>query len=147
MVMMAKLNGRPLSSMDGDCATSLRKRKRSSKEFVYIAVSTAPIVSVLRQVSANKATFTQGNFCSFASSNNISAGESIELSMEHLLSVRPTGQASAVRRFAASLNRQCPVPPRGGLLLERLQVLARLETHSFSGRDIHFRTRPWVPAN
>src|SRR3989442_13874887 len=140
MVMMAKLNGRQFSSVDGDCATSLRKRKRSSKEFVYIAVSTAPIVSVLRQVSANKATFTQGNFCSFASSNNISAGESIELSMEHLPSVRSTSQASSVRRFAASLNRPCSVPPRRGLLLQRLQVLSMLETHNLFGTGIYFPT-------
>jgi hypothetical protein len=28
--------------------------------------------------------------------------------------------------------------------LERLQVLAWFETYGFSGRDIHFRSGPWV---
>jgi hypothetical protein len=31
--------------------------------------------------------------------------------------------------------------------LQRLQVLARLEPHRFSGRDVNFRTRPGIPAD
>src|SRR5688572_14857818 len=33
------------------------------------------------------------------------------------------------------------------MLLERLQVLAGLETYGFSGRDVHFRTGAWIPAD
>src|SRR5438552_12566599 len=85
MLMMAKLNGSPLISIEGDRRICPRKGAKSSREFVYMAISAVPIMSVLRQVSANRATLTQGNFCSRASSNMISAGESNELSMESLI--------------------------------------------------------------
>jgi hypothetical protein len=31
--------------------------------------------------------------------------------------------------------------------LQRLQVLAGLEPHGFSGRYVHFRARPWIAAD
>src|SRR5215475_8850016 len=75
-------------------------------------------MAVLRQVNANSATFSQGNFCGRVATNTTSAGESNELSMKRLL-----------------------------LLLQRLQVLAWLETYGLSGWDIHFRTCPGIPAD
>ena len=81
-------------------------------EFVYIAINAAPVTAVLRQVNAKSATFNQGNFCGRVATKTTSAGESNELSMKRLL-----------------------------VLLQRLQVLAWLESDSFSWRDVHFRTR------
>src|ERR1051326_7279785 len=113
--MMAKLNGSPLSRTEGERMICLTNGPKLSSEFVYIAINAVPMISVLRQVSANRPTFTQGNFRSGASSNNISAGESNELSMEPLM------------------------------FLQRLQVLAGFEANGFSGWDIHFRTGARIP--
>src|SRR5207247_6641061 len=108
-----------------------------------------------RQVSVNRATLTQGNFCSRASSNMISAGESNELSMESLITffcrsghyflrMRAVAFASRVLRLRPDRKPgyQTPVQP-----LQRLQVLAGFEPHGLSGRDIHFRTGSRVPAD
>src|SRR6185369_821871 len=135
MVMMARLNGRPVRSIDGDRTIWLRKGSASLSEFVYSPISTVPTISVLRHVSANRATFTHGNFRPGASSNKISAGESNELSMEPLILLvqlfRPRAIALALRVS----------------YLERLQVLAGLEAYRLTGRDIHFRTGSRVSAD
>ena len=164
---MAKLNGRPLISTEGDLNISLTKPLISVKEFAKEALSKHPVIIVLRQVTPNSATFTQGNFCGGACSNNISAGGLSELSMklQSILqsSVGPTGQPISVRRFAAFWIGQWPVPPRlelsvgpTGLMLsggphgerlQRLQVFAWLEPNSLSWRDIHFRTGTRIPAD
>jgi hypothetical protein len=83
--MIARLKGKPFSRIAGDRTICPIKGIKSSREFVYIAINAVPMNSVLRQVRANKATFTQGNFCGRACSNKISAGESNELFMKHLL--------------------------------------------------------------
>src|SRR5438552_201834 len=113
MVIIAKLNGMPRRSDAGDVKSSFAKPPKSLKVFVNSAMRKQPMRSVLRQVRPNNARFTQGNFCCGASSNNISADGLNELSMKPVLL---------------------------GRLLERLQVLAWLETHGLSGRDIHFRS-------
>src|SRR5262245_5053148 len=145
--MMLKLKGRPLSNKDGERSNCTINGPRSWAEFVYIAMSALPTRSVLRHVSANNATFNQGNFCSGARSNRISAGESNELLMKHLTSVSP-GVPAAVDRFTVCVRRQWQVPRRGvRLLLERLQVFAGLEANGLTGRDVHFRSRPRIPAD
>src|SRR5438552_11904874 len=113
--MMAKLNGSPLRSTEGDLRISPRNGRKSLSEFVYSAMSAVATMRVLKQVNPKSATFTQGNFCGRASSNNISAGRLNELSME----------LSMLLLFL-----------RVGLgLLQRLQVFAWLESHGLSGRD------------
>jgi hypothetical protein len=66
--------------------------------------------------------------------------------MKHLLTVARNCR-SAENRLAVYWIRQWVLFLCGVLFLKRLQVLARLEAYSFSGRNIHFRTRSWVPAN
>src|SRR2546425_4635473 len=116
MVMIARLKGIPFTRDEGDIRISLEKLPKSLNVFVNKAVRRHPMTIVLRQVRPNNATFTQGNFCWGASSNSISADGLNELSMKRVLlplvSVGPTGQPIAVRRFAASLIGQWPVPPR-----------------------------------
>src|SRR5262249_19228521 len=102
--MIATLNGSPVKRTDGDRTICERKGPTSSRVFVYIAMSAVPISNVLMQVRTNKATFIQGNFCSGACSNTISADGWNELSMQQLT-----------------------------LFLKRLQILAGFETHGFSG--------------
>src|SRR5437660_10985448 len=119
MVMIARLKGIPFTRDEGDIRISLEKLPKSLNVFVNKAVRRHPMTIVLRQVRPNNATFTQGNFCWGASSNSISADGLNELSMKRVLlplvSVGPTGQPIAVRRFAASLIGQWPVPPRRSL--------------------------------
>ena len=154
--MIARLKGIPFTRDEGDIRISLEKLPKSLNVFVNKAVRRHPMTIVLRQVRPNNATFTQGNFCWGASSNSISADGLNELSMKRVLlplvSVGPTGQPIAVRRFAASLIGQWPVPPRlsprvgpGPSRLQRLQVLAWLEAYGFSRRDIYFRAGTRVP--
>src|SRR5438132_3569346 len=154
MVMIARLKGIPFTRDEGDIRISLEKLPKSLNVFVNKAVRRHPMTIVLRQVRPNNATFTQGNFCWGASSNSISADGLNELSMKRVLlplvSVGPTGQPIAVRRFAALLLRQWPVPPRPlpgppPPRLQRLQVLAWLEAHGFSWRDVYFGTSTRVP--
>src|SRR2546425_6069973 len=156
MVMIARLKGIPFTRDEGDIRISLEKLPKSLNVFVNKAVRRHPMTIVLRQVRPNNATFTQGNFCWGASSNSISADGLNELSMKRVLlplvSVGPTGQPIAVRRFAASLIGQWPVPPRlsprvgpAPSRLQRLQVLAWLEAYGFSRRDIYFRAGTRVP--
>src|SRR5712691_95004 len=120
--MMAKLNGRPLMSTEGDLNISLTKTLTSVKEFAKEALSKHPVTIVLRQVTPNSATFTQGNFCGGACSNNISADGLSELSMKRVL-----------------LYLTLP--------LQRLQVFAWLKPNSLSWRDVHFGTGTRVPAD
>src|SRR5262249_4227637 len=147
-------NGTPLRSNEGDRRSCERKRPGSSSDFVYIAMSAVPIRSVVRQVRANKATLTQGNFCCRDSSNNISADESNELLMETLIllllhltrALRAVLSASGRRlTHVSSVPQQ--VPGCEGQKLERLQVLAGFEPHGFSGRDVDFRTSPRVSSD
>jgi hypothetical protein len=110
--MIARLNGRPESSSEG-----VRKMSRmnelalSSSLFVNGAISNVPTTSVLKQVRPNSAMLTQGNLSRGTSTNEISAGGLNVLSMKQLQ-----------------------------LLLQRLQILAWLETHGLSWGDVHFGT-------
>src|SRR5215467_13474523 len=152
--MMAKLNGMPLRSSEGDRRISERKTPGSLNEFVYIAISAVPMSSVVRQVRANNATLTQGNFCGRDSSNNMSADESNELLMKplillqlHLVRAVHTVLSGSGRRLAHVSSVPSRVPRHRGRKLERLQVLAWFETHGFSGRDVDFRTGPRVSSD
>jgi len=117
--MMAKLNGSPVINRDGVRQISrVKSRSPLPREFVNPAIRTVPTIDVLTQVRMNKAMFSQGNFCSGACSNKISAGGLNVLSMKRLV-----------------------------LLLQRLQVFAWLEAHGFSWRDIHFRAGTRVPSD
>src|SRR6266581_1858520 len=117
--MIARLKGSPESSREG-----VRQISRGNEESplpsvsVNPAIRKVPTMSVLRQVRMNRAMFSQGNFCSGACSNRISAGGLSVLSMKCLV-----------------------------LLLQRLQVFAWLEAHGFSWRDIHFRAGTRVPSD
>src|SRR6266487_118295 len=104
MAMMSKLNGSPVINRDGVRQISrVKSRSPLPREFVNPAIRTVPTIDVLTQVRMNKAMFSQGNFCSGACSNKISAGGLNVLSMKRLV-----------------------------LLLQRLQVFAWLETHGLS---------------
>src|SRR5262245_50486981 len=113
--MMAKLNGMPLRSREGDRRISERKTPGSLNEFVYISIRAVPMRSVVRQVRPNNATMTQGNLCGRDSSNNMSADESTELLMKtlilhqlHLLRAVHTVLSGSERRLAHVSS----VPPR-----------------------------------
>src|SRR5579884_3460081 len=112
MVMMAILKGKPLINMAGE------RTAESKKEIALLpsvplksAISTVPTSVVVTQVAANRTTLIQGNGRA-SSSAKTSTGRENKLSMKRL-----DGQ------------------------LQRLQVFAGLEPHSFTGRDVHFRTR------
>src|SRR5262249_17509085 len=144
--MIAKLKGSPVRSTDGDRTICVRKGIKSSSEFVYIAMSAVPMSKVLRQVPANKRTFTQGNFCCGASSSRISADESNALRMGQsilLLHLFSAGASILPAPYQACASPAASRQERS----KRLQVLAGFETHGFSGRDIHFRTGPRVSAD
>jgi hypothetical protein len=119
--MMARLNGSPLTSDEGEWTISLTKPLRSVKEFANEAFRKQPVSIVLIQVAPNRATFTQGNFCGEACSNNISAGGLNELSMNYF-------------------------PARLVARLQRLQVLAWLESDRFPRRNIDFGTGARIPS-
>src|SRR5437764_15048979 len=141
--MMAKLNGRPLNNSDGDLDITFRKPPISVKEFTNDAFSKHPVIIVLRQVTPKSATFTQGNFCGGACSNNISTGGLKELSMRS--NCRRGLFLNAARDGGCVLPRipLLPLKARGHRLmrcaiavplglprlrrLQRLQVLARLK--------------------
>ena len=108
---------------------TFRKPLRSVNVFANEAFNRHPVTMVLRQVKPNSAIFTQGNFCGGACSNTISAVGLKELSMK-------------LQFGQPFLLRWCPSPA-----LQRLQVLAWLESNSFSWRDVHFRTRTRIPAD
>jgi hypothetical protein len=71
--------------------------------------------------------------------------------MKHLLSggfLLKTASVLETARYHTSLETVVSVSRRRWVQsLERLQVLARLETYGFSGRDINFRTGSWIPAD
>ena len=83
--MIAKLNGNPVKSNEGDRNISFRNPLRSLKAFVKEAMRKQPMIIVLRQVRPNSATFVQGNFRGAACSKNISADGLRGLSMKLVL--------------------------------------------------------------
>src|SRR5438105_2825214 len=83
--MIARLKGIPFTRDEGDMRISLEKLPKSLNVLVNKAMRIHPMTIVLRQVRPNNATFTQGNFCSGASSNSISADGLNELSMKRVL--------------------------------------------------------------
>src|SRR5438105_4671489 len=102
--MIAKLNGKPLTSTEGDLNISRTKPVKSVKAFVKEAMRKQPMIIVLRHVRPKSATFAQGNFCGEASSKNISADGLRELFMKRIL--------------------RLPLISLGRRSLERLQVFA-----------------------
>jgi hypothetical protein len=83
--MIARLNGSPLKSNEGDLRSCLKKTLTSVNAFVNEAIRKHPTIIVLMQVRPKSATFTQGNFRGGASSKNISADGLRELSMKPVL--------------------------------------------------------------
>jgi len=117
--MIARLKGSPESRNDGERNTSRTNEVTlSSTRFVNGAIKTAPTMSVLKQVRPKRRTFSQGNFSGGAASNENSAGGVNVLSMKQLQ-----------------------------LLLQRLQILAGLEPHSFSWRDVDLRAGARIAAD
>src|ERR1051325_12092863 len=136
--MIARLNGNPLKRIEGDRKISFRNPPASVKEFANEALSRHPVTIVLKQVTPNRAIFIQGNFCGGACTNKISAEGLNELSIgfycrrDHFLRLRAAALALRGPRL---------------LCLQRLQVLAWLESNSLSGRNIHFGTRAGISSD
>src|SRR5438034_6028535 len=148
--MIARLNGSPLKRIEGDRKISFRNPPASVKEFANEALSRHPVTIVLKQVTPNRAIFIQGNFCGGACSNKISAGGLKELS------IRPncSGGYNLRLRTLIEVSRYRAHAPRALALrgprlqcLQRLQVLAWLESNSLSGRNIHLGTCAWISSD
>src|ERR1041385_1916981 len=137
--MIAKLNGRPFTITKGDLRISLTKPLTSVNVLAKEAFRKHPVTIVLRHVAPNSATFTHGNFCGWACSNSISAGGLNELSMK----------LQSLSQFSAAPSRQAVWRDwlLRGVLLQRLQVFARLKAYGFSWRDVYFRTGTGVSAD
>src|SRR5213594_1470450 len=173
--MIDRLNGSPFTSVKGDLKISRKNAVKSVNVLLNEDMRKAPITTVVKQVKANNATFTQGNFCCGASSNSISAEELNVLSMKlFLFSVGPCmsaaqpleaaryracasrGQPVSVHRFFLSLRAIALAAPRAAFLigqwpvpprLERLQVFARLKAYRFPRRDVHFGAGAGISAD
>src|SRR5207237_3987998 len=105
--MIDRLNGSPFTSVKGDLKISRKNAVKSVNVLLKEAMRKAPITTVVKQVNANNATFTQGNFCCGASSNSISAEGLNVLSMKKvfLFSVGPS--VSAAQSLEAARYRAC----------------------------------------
>src|SRR5690349_15522781 len=121
--MMAMLKGKPLMSLAGFLRTENRKLSTlSPRVSLKIAINTVPTNVVVIQVITNRATFIHGNGRTDSSAKNSAGGVKL-LSMKLL----------RTKNLDAGLK--------------RLQVLAGLEPHGFTGRDIHFGTGSRVAAD
>src|SRR6266700_6888685 len=173
---MARLNGSPFTSMEGDRKTSRKSPERPVNVLLKEVIRNVPVTMVVRHVKTNNTTFSQGNFCCGASSSSISAEGLNVLSMKEVFlfsagssTDRPPSIEAA--RYRACASRGQPGSVGGFFLrlhatvcalgaaaflkrqrsnpqrLERLQILAGLEPYGFSRRYIHFRTCAGVSAN
>src|SRR5216117_1809512 len=173
---MARLNGSPFTSMEGDRKTSRNRPEKPVNVLLKEVMRNVPVTMVVRHVKTNNATFSQGNFCCGASSSSISAEGLNVLSMKEVFlfsagssTDRPPSIEAARYRACASrgqprlvgaffLRLHATVCALGAAAflkrqrsnpqrLERLQILAGLEPYGFSRRYIHFRACAGVSAN
>src|SRR5262245_6448666 len=88
--MIARLKGSPFTSVEGERKISRKNALKSVNVLLNEAIRKDPVTTVVKQVKANNATLTHGNFCCGASSNSISAEGLNVLSMKQvfLFSVR-----------------------------------------------------------
>src|SRR2546427_7990300 len=173
---MARLNGSPFTSREGDRKTSRKNPEKPVSVLLKEVIRNVPVTMVVRHVKTNNTTFSQGNFCCGASSSSISAEGLNVLSMKEVFlfsagssTDRPPSIEAA--RYRACASRGQPGSVGGFFLrlhatvcalgaaaflkrqrsnpqrLERLQILAGLEPYGFSRRYIHFRTCAGVSAN
>src|SRR5437867_2695884 len=141
---MARLNGSPLTNMEGDRKTSQKRPEKPVNVLLKEVMRNVPVTMVVRHVKTNNATLSQGNFCCGASSSSISAEGLNVLSMKEVFLFGAGNDPPCVEaaRYPAC-SWQSGNPKR----LERLQILAGLEPYGFSRRYIHFRTCTGVSAN
>src|SRR6266567_2168247 len=81
---MARLNGSPFTSMEGDRKTSRKSPERPVNVLLKEVIRNVPVTMVVRHVKTNNTTFSQGNFCCGASSSSISAEGLNVLSMKEV---------------------------------------------------------------
>src|SRR5438876_9037968 len=173
---MARLNGSPFTSMEGDRKTSRKNPEKPVNVLLKEVMRNVPVTMVVRHVKTNNTTFSQGNFCCGASSSSISAEGLNVLSMKEVFLFSAGSSTDRPPSIEAARYRACASrgQPRlvGGFFLrlhatvcalgaaaflkrqrsnpqrlERLQILAGLEPYGFSRRYIHFRTCAGVSAN
>src|SRR5438093_4618096 len=81
---MARLNGSPFTSMEGDRKTSRKNPEKPVNVLLREVMRNVPVTMVVRHVKTNNTTFSQGNFCCGASSSSISAEGLNVLSMKEV---------------------------------------------------------------
>src|SRR2546426_4346579 len=173
---MARLNGSPFTSMEGDRKTSRKNPEKPVNVLLKEVMRNVPVTMVVRHVKTNNTTFSQGNFCCGASSSSISAEGLNVLSMKEVFLVSAGSSTDRPPSIEATRYRACASRGQPGAVdgfflrlhatvcalgaaaffkrqrsnpqrLERLQILAGLEPYGFSRRYIHFRTCAGVSAN
>src|SRR5438034_5874250 len=173
---MARLNGSPFTSMEGDRKTSRKNPEKPVNVLLKEVMRNVPVTMVVRHVKTNNTTFSQGNFCCGASSSSISAEGLNVLSMKEVFLFSAGSSTDRPPSIEAARYRACASRGQSGAVggfflrlhatvcalgaaaffkrqrsnpqrLERLQILAGLEPYGFSRRYIHFRTCAGVSAN
>src|SRR5438552_14471912 len=86
---MARLNGSPFTSMEGDRKISRNNLEKPVNVLLKEVMRNVPVTMVVRHVKTNNTTFSQGNFCCGASSSSISAEGLNVLSMKEVFCLAP----------------------------------------------------------
>src|SRR5438093_12488958 len=136
---MARLNGSPFTSMEGDRKTSRKNPERPVNVLLKEVMRKVPVTMVVRHVKTNNTTFSQGNFCCGASSSSISAEGLNVLSMKEGFVVnagpstdRPPSIEAARYRACASRGQPGAV---GGLFLRLHATVRALGAPAFLTRQ------------
>src|SRR6266571_3744988 len=104
---MARLNGSPFTSMEGDRKTSRKSPERPVNVLLKEVIRNVPVTMVVRHVKTNNTTFSQGNFCCGASSSSISAEGLNVLSMKEVFLFSAGSSADRPPFIEAARYRAC----------------------------------------
>src|SRR5207249_18738 len=113
---MARLNGSPFTSMEGDRKTSRKNPERPVNVLLKEVMRNVPVTMVVRHVKTNNTTFSQGNFCCGASSSSISAEGLNVLSMKEVFLFSAGSSANArLPRLDGKYTKAAQLDPVVGL--------------------------------